>query len=75
LGLCALLVRTSLIGSPAATPVFIAIMVFLVLISIASPVAAVASPLLPRALVVGVGVVAVCSTLALPRAAPSPTHR
>ena len=70
LGLCALLVRTSLIGSPAATPLFIAIMVFLTLISIATPMAAVASPLLPRTLVVGVGVVAVCSTLALARAAP-----
>ena len=70
LGLIALLVRASLIGSPAATPLFIAIMVFLGLISIATPTAAGASPLLPRALVLIVGVAAVCSTLVVPRAAP-----
>ena len=70
LGLVALLVRASLIGSPAATPLFIAIMVFLALISIATPVAGGASPLLSRTVVLAVGVVAVCSTLLLPRAAP-----
>jgi len=70
LGLCALLVRASLIGSPAATPLFVAIMVFLALISIATPVAAGTSPSLSRTVVLIVGVAAVCSTLVLPRAAP-----
>jgi membrane protease YdiL (CAAX protease family) len=70
LGFVALLVRVLLIGSPAATPLFIAIMVFLGLISIATPLAATPSPLLSRASVLIVGVVAVGATLALPRAAP-----